>query len=149
MQFQVDLTSFVAGFALGGLILWLYTKPSGDKSPNEHILSDVYLLQKGLFIAYDLLRWFRHPNRKKREKDGDGEDARYYRKLFNYFLNSRLIRRVSEGEGESYCLTEEGKVLCARAASLERAALRVTRRVSSTPFLLTLPRYNPCSSRGF
>ena len=112
MQFQVDLPSFFVGLALGGLILWLYNRTSGDKSPNEHILNDVYLLQKGLFIAYDLLRWFRRPNRKKREKDGDEAETKYYRKLFNYFLNNRLIRRVSEGEDESYCLTEEGKVLC-------------------------------------
>ena len=65
-----------------------------------------------MFIAYDLLRWFRRPNRKKREKDDESEDTRYYRKLFNYFLNNRLIRRVSEVEDESYCLTEEGEILC-------------------------------------
>jgi hypothetical protein len=112
MQVQIDLPSFVIGFILGSLLLWLYRKSSEDKSPNGHILSDAYYLQRGLFIAYDLLRWFRRPNRRKREKDGDAKEARYYQKLFNYFLNNRYIRKVSEGEDESYCLTEEGKILC-------------------------------------
>jgi hypothetical protein len=119
MQIVIDLLSFIIGVSFGGLIIWLLNKTRNDKEikrvskrKNDGVIDSVLRLERGLFLAYDLLKWFKRPNKKRDEEDSKSMLSRDYKKLFTYFLKNRLIQRVSEEEDETYCLTEEGKVLC-------------------------------------
>lgn len=114
MQIVLDFVSMVVGIALGGLITWLFVQSSKAerKKQDKNIFEKIFSLENGVFIAYDLLKWFRRPNRKKKKyKENDNED-RAYQNLFAYFLKYKLLERVSGEDPITYCLTKEGEKMC-------------------------------------
>jgi hypothetical protein len=112
MQVFVNLPSFLLGLVIGILFVWLYYRYEKVQSRRESFLSEVFRFEGGLYLLDDLLKWFRRPNKKKDEKNINSKELGYYQKIFNFLLTNRLLRKMSEGDDESYCLTEKGKILC-------------------------------------
>lgn len=115
MQVSIDLPSLIIGLILGGGFTWLYSlgtkkdEPEQDRSPS--LIEDIHLLERGLGIVYELLSWFKKPNKKKLETRL-GKIAGIYEKVFNYFLSNNLIEKTSDEDQESFCLTQEGQKIC-------------------------------------
>jgi predicted transcriptional regulator len=112
MQVLVNLPSFLLGLIIGILLVWLYYRYEKVQPRRESFLSEVLRFEGGLYLLYDLMKWFRRPNKKKDEKNIKNKELGYNQKIFNFLLTNRLLRKVSDGDDESYCLTEKGKMLC-------------------------------------
>jgi predicted transcriptional regulator len=116
MQVSIDLLSLIIGLILGGGFIWLYglaTKkgePEQNKGPT--LMDEILLLERGLGIVYDLLSWFKRPNKKQIEKKLGNQISGTYEKVFNYFLSNNLIEKTSDEDQESFCLTKEGQKIC-------------------------------------
>jgi predicted transcriptional regulator len=114
MQVSIDLPSLIIGLILGGGFIWLYylaTKEDEQMQKSPTLMEEILLLEKGLAVVYDLLSWFKRPNKKKFEKLGN-QISGTYEKVFNYFLSNNLIEKTSDEGQESFCLTKEGQKIC-------------------------------------
>jgi predicted transcriptional regulator len=114
MQVSIDLPSLIIGLILGGGFIWLYylsTKKDEQMQKRATLMEEILLLEKGLGVVYDLLSWFKRPNKKKFEKLGN-QISGTYEKVFNYFLSNNLIEKTSDEGQESFCLTKEGQKIC-------------------------------------
>jgi hypothetical protein len=114
MQVSIDLPSLIIGLILGGGFIWLYdlaTKKDEQEQKSPTLMEEILLLERGLGVVYDLLSWFKRPNKKKFEKLGN-QISGTYEKVFNYFLSNKLIEKTSDEGQESFCLTKEGQKIC-------------------------------------
>jgi predicted transcriptional regulator len=115
MQVSIDLLSLIIGLIFGGGLTWLFYLPTKKEDQEEKsltIMEDMLLLEKGLGVAFDLLRWFKRPNKKKLEEKLGNQKSNTYEKVFNYFLSNKLIEKAPDKDQESYCLTKEGQKIC-------------------------------------
>jgi hypothetical protein len=115
IEVTFDLISIIIGFIFGCILTLLFIqnyKQAREERWETTIVNEIFNFEKGLRIAYNILRWFKRPNRKKNEKQIETAEAKTYKSLFNYFLKNKLIERVVTTDVETYCLTEEGKKIC-------------------------------------
>jgi predicted transcriptional regulator len=110
-----NLISLVIGLIFGSIITLLFIqtiRPTRVDQKETTIINEILSLEKGLRMAYDILNWFRRPNKRREEKKIKTVESNAYERLFDYFLKNKLIERVATTDVESYCLTEEGKKIC-------------------------------------
>jgi predicted transcriptional regulator len=114
MQITLDLISMFIGISLGGLITWLFVQSSKaeGKQQDRKTFEKIFSLEKRIFIAYNLLKWFRRPNKKKKKYKENENENRTYQNLFNYFLKNKLLEKVSGDDPVTFCLTKEGEKIC-------------------------------------
>lgn len=114
MQITLDLVSVFIGITLGGLVSFYYTQFSGaeGRQKNKNVFEKLFSLEKGFFIAYELLKWYKKPSKKKKKYKENKNENQTYQNLFNYFLKNKLIERVSGEDPVTYCLTKDGAKVC-------------------------------------
>ena len=60
--------SVFIGITLGGLVTFYYRQFSGaeGRQKNKNVFEKLFSLEKGFIIAYELLKWYKKPSKKKK-----------------------------------------------------------------------------------
>lgn len=117
MKITVDVTSLVIGLIFGGIIIWIILKSTRpkeiDEPPRRGLMGDLVLIQRGLSLAFDILRTVRRPSKKSSISRKIGADDRTFHYIFDHLIERGLLRKVDTSDKEAdYVLTSEGRTLC-------------------------------------